>query len=394
MLIVDLIAGALIAGMVVWGVKVGVAATLALAGFAAGAVLGAELAPLALSKGQEDGFALVLALPAALLVGALLAAGIERRSFRLRRPLDRLERLGPVSAIGGAVLAGWIGVVAVWLAGTVVAQVGSLRDAVDGSAIVSRLDAVLAPPGSSPTQGDRPLDPFPVFAGPGPPIRPVDPGVVSDPQVRMADRSVVKIGALTCGHGVQGSGWVGADGVVVTNAHIAAAADVMTVKVGGTGPSLPATVIWFDPVNDVALLRVTELHGVSALSLVRRPRRGTSGALLGFPGGLHATRPARLGPTTTTLRGRMGGIPLGREFPRELAGRPVTEFRGLSEPGSSGGPLVDARGRVLTTDFGGRGTQISGLGVPNRFVRAALRRAGPPVGTGPCPDSRANPGER
>jgi hypothetical protein len=47
--------------------------------------------------------------------------------------------------------------------------------------------------------------------------------------------------------------------------------------------------------------------------------------------------------------------------------------------------VVDTQGRVLTTVFGGN-SRARGLGVPNRFVREALREAGPPIGTGPCED--------
>jgi hypothetical protein len=45
---------------------------------------------------------------------------------------------------------------------------------------------------------------------------------------------------------------------------------------------------------------------------------------------------------------------------------------------------VDRDGRVLTTVWGGRSDRDGGFGVPNRFVRSALRHAGPRVGTGPC----------
>jgi hypothetical protein len=68
----------------------------------------------------------------------------------------------------------------------------------------------------------------------------------------------------------------------------------------------------------------------------------------------------------------------------DLGPRSVTTFRGNPEPGSSGGPVVDSRGRVLTTVFAlGTGT-YGGFGVPNRFVISALRGAGPPVDTGSC----------
>jgi len=65
--------------------------------------------------------------------------------------------------------------------------------------------------------------------------------------------------------------------------------------------------------------------------------------------------------------------------------RSLTSLRGAVRSGNSGGPMVDARGRVLTTIFaattsGPRG----GYGVPNAVVRSALAGAGGPVSTRPC----------
>ncbi len=381
MLVVDLIVGAVIAGAVAWGFTRGLVRTLALAGFAVGAVLGTRL-PLLLGGGLHSTFALVAALPAALVLGALVAAVVERLGARLGRWVGGRAR---ADAAGGALLAGFVAAVVVWILGPVAAQVGSLRDPVERSAILARLNSVLTPAGPEPTDTtNRPIDDFPTVTGPPPQVAPADPRAETDPDVRAAERSIVKIGVLSCGHAGQGSGWVVSDGVVVTNAHVAASADVITVRSRGTGPTRPATAIWFDRVNDLALLRVPKLSGVPALAMVRRPRVGASGAALGFPGGVRDIRRARLGPTTRRKRGRLGGHPSGPGFRRELSGRLVTTFRGTPQPGSSGGPVVDTRGRVLTTVFAGTAFTASGLGVPNRFVRAALRRAGPPVGTGRC----------
>ena len=389
---VDLIAGLLIVGMVVWGFWAGLAGTLALTGFAAGAVAGAKLAPLALNDGHDSSFALVFALPGALLLGALVAAAVERLILRLRKRRVRLDGRGRMSAIGGALLAGCTAVVAVWLLGAGVVQVDSLRTPVEDSTIVGRLNALLPPPGPPAAQQQRPFDPFPVVAGPGPQIPPADERMVNDPQVRVADRSVVKIAVLSSCGAAMGSGWIAADGIVVTNAHVVAAADAVTVRIGGSGPAHPATAIWYEPGNDVALLRAPGLKGARVLPTVRRPRAGTPGAVIGFPSGRHRVSPARLGRTTRQARGRLGNVPRSAGFPRGLAGRLVTPFRGRAEPGSSGGPVVDARGRVLTTVSVGGGMRESGYGVPNRFVRSALRRArraGPPVDTGTCSRSSA-----
>jgi S1-C subfamily serine protease len=66
--------------------------------------------------------------------------------------------------------------------------------------------------------------------------------------------------------------------------------------------------------------------------------------------------------------------------------RSITSLRGQVRQGNSGGPVVDGRGRVVTTVFaatvsdGGR----SGFGVPDGVVSDALGSASGPVDTGPC----------
>ena len=249
---------------------------------------------------------------------------------------------------------------------------------------MGQLNAVLAPPGPERVPEDRPFDSFPTIASTGPPILPVEPRLARDPQVLAADRKVVKIGVIGCRGAGLGSGWLGADGVVVTNAHVVATADVITVQRGGEGPRLAGTAIWVDRRNDVALVRVPLLQGTRPLPIVRRPKPETLGAVLGFPAGNHAIRAARIGRTTATIGGTMSPALPG--FRSKLSGRLVTPFRAKVEPGSSGGPLVDARGRVIAMTFGGAsdGQGDAGLGVPTRFVRSALRRAGPPDDTGSC----------
>jgi S1-C subfamily serine protease len=54
--------------------------------------------------------------------------------------------------------------------------------------------------------------------------------------------------------------------------------------------------------------------------------------------------------------------------------------------GNSGGPMVDSRGRVVTTVFAATqgGGPEGGFGVPNAIVRSILAGASGPVDTGPC----------
>ncbi|MBA3746955.1 MAG: MarP family serine protease [Solirubrobacterales bacterium] len=381
MLIVDLIAGGLLLIAAVWGYFAGVARVLALVAFAIGAFLGARFAPRLLNEGDNSSFALVVAFPAALLLGGLLAAIVDHLTFKLRR---RLRSIGIVSSLGGALLAAASTLVIVWLIGAVISPISSVREKVDGSTIVGNINDTVEPPGPLPKPEFKPVDPFPVAPDPGVKIAAPNPDIIEDANVQQADGSVVKVVTRQrCGGGVQGTGWFARGGVVVTNAHVVAAADFVTVSLRGIGASVNATPIWFDPDNDFALLRVPELMGVQSLKIVSRPRAGTSGALIGFPSGTHRIRPIRIGPTRSTYRGRISsGLP--REFDRGLAGRLLMSFRGRADPGSSGGPIVDGKGRVLATAVIGSDDSEGGFGVPNRFVQRALGRAGPEVKTGSC----------
>lgn len=275
-------------------------------------------------------------------------------------------------------------VVAVWMLAPVATQFAPLRAPVASSGAIGALNAIVVPAGPTTSRDLPPIDNIPRFAGRGPDIAPGDPAILSDPDVRAAARSVVRIEVTSCdGRGMgMGTGWVGADGIVVTNAHVVADSRMIAVQPRGRRRAVPAVPIWFDGDHDIALLRVPGLRGLRALPIVHEARAGTAGASLGFPLGRWRVRHARVGPTTDRIAGRLGGRPSPGVSP-EIGGRLVTTIRGRLQPGNSGGPVVDGRGRVLTTAFAA-GFATSSLGVPNRFVRAGLRRAGSRVSTGRC----------
>jgi len=121
------------------------------------------------------------------------------------------------------------------------------------------------------------------------------------------------------------------------------------------------------------------------------PRPQTPGITLGFPSGRKTIRSARLGETTSELSlptmklGNNAGVSLTMEE------RLVTVIRGLNGPGGSGGPMIDRHGRVLATVFAGISQHSITLGVPNRIVRSAMRRARGRVGVPDCGDPPLKP---
>jgi hypothetical protein len=366
--------------MAAWGYAQGlIVGALSLAGFAAGAFLGSRLGPLVLEEGAESPYAPLSALIGAVLMGGILASIFELLGFRLRGGLG--QRLGLLDGVAGALLVGCLGLFLAWVGGAVALNTPGateLREPIQRSKILSELNESLPPSGPL-IQALARFDPFPEIDGPEADVRPPNSKIARDPDVRRAAASVVKVLGTACGLGVQGSGWVAAPGTVVTNAHVVAGQDDTTVQLRGEGESADAEAIWFDPRNDLAILRVGDLDGARPLPTNENAERGTAGAILGFPqNGPYDVRPARLGQTSTVITQDAYG--------RGPVERTITSVRGSVRSGNSGGPVVDATGRVLTTIFAASVSDSggSGFGVPDSIESEALRRAQSPVDTGPC----------
>lgn len=366
--------------MALWGYAQGlIVGALSLAGFAAGAFIGSRLGPLLLTEGSESPYAPLLALVGAVMLGGLLASVLELVGFRLRRHLG--DALGVLDGLGGGALVACLALGLVWIGGAVALQTpgaSDLREPIQRSAILRALNEHLPPSGPILRAFAR-FDPFPQIEGPQADVRRPNARIARDPEVRAAGDSVVKVLGTACGLGVQGSGWVAGEGVVVTNAHVVAGQEDTTVQLEGVGDTWDAEAIWFDARNDLALLRVRELADAPRLRLNTNARRGASAAILGFPeNGPYEVSAARLGGTSTVIsQDAYGSGPVSRT---------ITALRGRVRQGNSGGPVVDGSGRVVATIFAATVSDSgrSGYGVPDSVVAEALDSAGEPVDTGPC----------
>lgn len=366
--------------MAIWGYMQGlVVGALSLGGFVAGAFLGSRLAPVILHGGSESPYAPLVSLVVAIALGGALATLLETLGFELRRRMG--PALGTLDGAAGSVLVACFGLALVWVGGAVALQTPGarhLRHDIQRSTILQALNDALPPSGPLLNALAR-FDPLPSVNGPPADVPAPNSRIARDPEVRAAGRSVVRVLGTACGLGVQGSGWVAGNGIVVTNAHVVAGEDDTTVQIQGKGAHLQAHAIYFDPHDDVAVLRVSGMSGVPALHLHESASSGTSGAILGFPhDGPYDVEPARLGSTTTVLTQDAYG--------RGPVRRVITSFRGLVRAGNSGGPVVDGDGRVMATVFAASvgTTRHTGFGVPDSVVRDALGNADRPVSTGAC----------
>ena len=352
-----------------------VVGALSLAGIVAGAYFGAKLAPQFLS-GDESAYTPLVALGGAVALGALFQSLGGVAGATIRTSLLALPPLRLLDTLGGIVLGAVTGAALVWVAGAVALHVPGqtqLREEVQRSRVLRELNERVPP--ARLLDAIARVDPFAAIAGPQARVPPPDPALLGDPGVRRARASVLRVTGSACGLGISGSAWVARPNVVVTNAHVVAGMKDARVH-RADGSTLNADVVAFDARNDVAVLWVAGLGG-RPLPLVE-PDEGTAVAILGYP---------ENGPFTATAGriGQTGNILTDDAYGRGPVSRRITTLRGVVRRGNSGGPAVDAQGRVQATIFAARIGSAAGYGVPAGIVRAALASAGTAtVSTGPC----------
>ena len=167
----------------------------------------------------------------------------DRGHVRLRSRAARLPpaRAGWAIASGcstawaARVLVACLGLFLVWIGGAVALQTPGareLRKPIQRSAILKRAERGAAAVGRDP-QGAGALRPVPVDQrARRRTCRRRTRRSRATRDVQAAGRSVVRVLGTACGLGVQGSGWVAGNGIVVTNAHVVAGQDDTTVQLG------------------------------------------------------------------------------------------------------------------------------------------------------------------
>ena len=225
-----------------------------------------------------------------------------------------------------------------------------------------------------------------VFEGLGPElIRPVQPPDATAGQtagVRRAARSIVKItgDAQACSRSQEGSGWVLADDVVVTNAHVVAGVRRPTVQVGGsaTGDRPPwscSTRCATSRCSTCPAWTRRRCRGATTSS------RGATAVVAGFPlNGPFRLDAARVRDVITARGEDIYG--------RQTSVREVYSLYARVQPGNSGGPLLDPQGRVVGTVFAkSLDDDSTGYALTMQEARPVLARglvATQPVSTGDC----------
>jgi len=207
-----------------------------------------------------------------------------------------------------------------------------------------------------------------------------DSALADNPVVANTQPSVVKVRAIapSCQKVLEGSGFVLSPNRVMTNAHVVAGANSVTVEASGN--PYDATVISYDPTVDIAILSVPNLPA-GPLAFANNPATpGAEGIVMGYPGGGNfVATPARIRELIT-----LNGPDIYRSA---TINREVYTVRANVEQGNSGGPLIDLNGEVLGVVFGAAvDDSDTGFVLTAKEVAAQLAHIGDtaPVATGAC----------
>jgi S1-C subfamily serine protease len=186
-----------------------------------------------------------------------------------------------------------------------------------------------------------------------------------------ASKAVVEISAGGGTQRAQGSGFVyDADGHIVTNQHVVAGSSEISVSFWN-GVELEAELVGADPSTDLAVLRVAAPAGLlSPLRLADSSgvRVGDAVLALGSPFGLEGTITA----------GIVSALHREMTAPNNFTITDTIQTDAAINHGNSGGPLLDARGRVIGVnaqiESESGGSDGVGFAIPSNTVRAITRQ--------------------
>jgi S1-C subfamily serine protease len=362
---------------------------LSFVGVILGAIAGVMLAPHLVGHIDSPRAKLFAAL---FLILALVVVG-EVAGVVLGRAVRNSIRSGGVRGVDsvvGVALQLLVVMVAAWLLATPLTSTDqpSLAAAVRGSKVVAEVDkyapdwlravpkrmsALLSTSGLPDVL--EPIGRTPIQA-----VEPPDASLADSLVVGTARPSVVKIRgvATACQKVLEGTGFVVAPNRVMSNAHVVAGSDSVTVE--AEGKKYDATVVSYDPNEDISILAVPDLPQKPLVFADQPAKTGTDAVVLGFPGGGDfAATPARVREII-----ELSGPDI---YKTTTVNREVYTIRGTVRQGNSGGPMINRAGEVIGVVFGAAvDDDDTGFVMTTNEVSRQLAQIGDtaPVPTGTC----------
>ncbi|MEJ4113009.1 MarP family serine protease [Corynebacterium kroppenstedtii] len=356
----------------------GLSSIAAVIGVIIGGLVGLWAAPYAMARTDDNTMRFLLALGIAIfavIIGYALGSSLGAAL----RNMIRTRAVYKADAAVGAVVQVFTAIVVIWMIAlpVVSASKGNVSKTLRNSRVLGAVDS-LAPPqvnnwgsrvGMFLNRNGMPTltDPFGELPNKDVPA-PAD-SVLSTERLNQIRPSIVQVlsTAQQCRKMLEGSGFVIAPDTVVTNAHVVAGSN--EVKLRTVNGEDVATVTYFNPDKDIAVLHAVDL-GLNPLALDNKPATtGADAVVLGYPlGGPFDVQNARIRDRLT--------IDGPNIYSTHRLQREAYTLRGLVREGNSGGPVVDGDGDVLGLIFGaGVDDRDTGYALTGREVMASLHSA-------------------
>ncbi|GIF53654.1 colicin V production protein [Asanoa ferruginea] len=351
---VDLVLVLLMVVFAISGYRQGfVIGILSFCGFFGGALIGLQVGPLIAQRFADGALRVVISLVAIFGLAVLGQALTGWVGAHLRHAIT--SRAGRrIDDAGGAVVSMLAVLVVAWL---VAVPLGSssvpwLASSVRNSALLDGVDHVLPEQAQSLSESLREtVDTrgFPdVFGGltatRAREVAAPDPALAGSQVVINSKRSVVKVlgSAQSCGRRIEGSGFVYAPQRVMTNAHVVAGTDRVSIEVNGDRES--GRVVVYDPHRDLAVIYVPDLDAPVMPFTHNSARAEADAIVLGYPlDGPYNAQSARIRD--------VGNITGPDIYESSEVTREIYTIRALVRSGNSGGPLITPDGEVLGVIF-------------------------------------------
>jgi len=355
--LLDLVLLALASAFAVAGYRQGfIIGVLSFVGFTGGAVIGLYLAPgvvMLLTKRQNlQAVLAIIGVFTVAVLGMLVASalGLLIRSHVRSRPSTLIDSIGGAAVNVVAILA------LAWMIGDLVAYAPpfpAIAREVQGSLLLKGIDRLVPQAAHPEFRALRKLlstQPYvQVFGALGAEtalkVPKPDPKVLHSAGLLRERNSVVKIEGVApgCGRSIEGSGFVISPDHVVTNAHVVAGMSGPEVYTRSSTGEHPASVVLFDPEQDIAVLYVPGLD-LPALHLAGPASFGAPAIVAGYPLDADFTAvPARVGRAEYASGPDIYG--------NAQVYRNIYPIRAVVQPGNSGGPLIATNGQVYGMVF-------------------------------------------
>jgi S1-C subfamily serine protease len=134
-------------------------------------------------------------------------------------------------------------------------------------------------------------------------------------------------------------------GEVLTNNHVIEGETNITAKIGNRSQTYNARVLGTDPADDVALLQIEGVSGLPTVKLGVSSRVTIGQPVVAIGNALNLPGPPKVTQGTITATGRSITVRDGLGHAEQLSN--LIQTNAALQPGNSGGPLIDADGRVI-----------------------------------------------